>query len=209
MKADTTKYNLFVYGTLKSIYGNNRILTRGNSKNLGNDSVRGFILMDIGGIPAATKVDNDRMFIHGETWEIDKATLDACDLLEGVGSSFYSREEIITLAYHKAFIYVQPVPDGQVVYDRIIHGIWTGINTPTIKQNIYMQPHSNPIKNRALALRAPAIPMGNHEEYDIATNSWSVKANYTRTIKALPAPLPKVNLVHTWLQESPREAIRT
>jgi gamma-glutamylaminecyclotransferase len=82
---------LFVYGTLKRGFGNNRVL--GDSKFLFTGTTKepyGFF--DLGAFPCITK-DGD-VHVQGEVFELDDATLERADRLEG-HPHFYKREVII------------------------------------------------------------------------------------------------------------------
>lgn len=86
---------VFVYGTLKEGYGNNRILQDGNAVKIGQDFVKGYVLYD-SGFPVAYKVGTDD-YIVGEVWDIGctdedligYVTLQRLDWLEGEGSMYH------------------------------------------------------------------------------------------------------------------------
>lgn len=87
-----------VYGTLKSTYGNNRILQGGNASLLSEGVVRGFKLYD-SGFPVAAHSDMDSIKV--EVWDIfdNSETLGRLDGLEGHRgndnpSSMYFREVV-------------------------------------------------------------------------------------------------------------------
>lgn len=84
--------DLFVYGTLKEGFGNNRILSRGARK-LGPAQTEGnFILMDFGGFPGMYEKTGQTP-VTGELWEVDGDALQRCDYLEG-HPTFYKRTPI-------------------------------------------------------------------------------------------------------------------
>lgn len=71
-----------VYGTLKSGYGNNRILQGGNAVKVSDGVVRGFLLYD-SGFPVAAHSESHSIKV--EVWDIfdNKETLSRLDGLEG------------------------------------------------------------------------------------------------------------------------------
>lgn len=80
---------VFVYGTLKSGYGNNRLLS--SSKFLGTAVVKGYKLFN-SGFPVATHDENSS--VVGEVWEIDEGrTLSNLDALESY-PHFYGRDTV-------------------------------------------------------------------------------------------------------------------
>jgi gamma-glutamylaminecyclotransferase len=86
---------LFVYGTLKRGFGNNRLLR--DAKFLGNArTVQPFVLLD-SGFPVMTPVGAGNMRVSGEVYEIDNIdnskTLARLDALEGEGR-MYDRVKI-------------------------------------------------------------------------------------------------------------------
>lgn len=71
--------HIIVYGTLKSGYGNNRLLS--NSRKVADCIVRGYKLYNYGFPVAAPDADSQ---IVGEVWEIEpEKTLSSLDFLEG------------------------------------------------------------------------------------------------------------------------------
>lgn len=91
------KHLLFVYGTLKRGFGNNRRLR--DSKFISTGTTKepyGFF--DLGAFPCITKDGN--VHVQGEVFELDDAALARTDELEG-HPFFYKREEVrITLDVH-------------------------------------------------------------------------------------------------------------
>ena len=96
--------NVFVYGTLKSRYGNNGLLA--GASLVREDRVHGYKLLD-SGFPVARAADD--CIITGEVWDIgnpetdvkSRSILDRLDRLEGYRihspeSSMYTREVIRT-----------------------------------------------------------------------------------------------------------------
>lgn len=86
---------VFVYGTLQSGYGNNRLLTQSGATLVGEDKTEDvFILGDVGFPYAVTKqcLDDSQYTydetllkpVIGEVWEINDLSLRLMDRLEGV-----------------------------------------------------------------------------------------------------------------------------
>ena len=103
------KQRVFVYGTLKK--GNSR---RGLDK-LGESNTfiseartadPAYSLYDLGAFPAVGIKGN--YHIEGEVWEIDTATLDVLDSIEGY-PTFYNRKEINTTAGKAWMYYIEDI----------------------------------------------------------------------------------------------------
>lgn len=104
MKQQNNKVKMFVYGTLKSGYGNNILLQ--NERKIGNAETVDSYIMKAGGIPYVFK-DKKLSTIKGELWEVDKDTLPSIDRLEG-HPNWYKREKINVISNdkeHSAWIY--------------------------------------------------------------------------------------------------------
>ena len=96
---------VFVYGTLMSEYGNNRLLQRGGAKFIGEATTKhSYLMLASGGhgIPFVVDANSDYpstfwlencSLIKGEVWECDEATMQDLDALEG-HPRWYKREEI-------------------------------------------------------------------------------------------------------------------
>lgn len=85
---------VFVYGTLKSGYGNNRLLS--DAKKV-SDAVtkKPWWLVDCGFPYMLPEHHEGEAFpVVGEVWEVDNNTLHALDRLEGVEYNHYNRETI-------------------------------------------------------------------------------------------------------------------
>lgn len=81
---------VFVYGTLKSGYGNNYILSEGAHRKIGDAVVEGFKLYQYG-FPVAKEDENSKAI--GEVWDIgdNDATLARLDRLEGEGYMYHRK----------------------------------------------------------------------------------------------------------------------
>jgi gamma-glutamylaminecyclotransferase len=84
---------VFVYGTLKKGFGNNRLLT--TSEFVGHATTVGNFLMLDGGFPVVLEAADDgstsNRQVRGEVYEVDCATLKRLDRLESKGT-MYDRE---------------------------------------------------------------------------------------------------------------------
>ena len=104
---------IFVYGTLKKGFGNNRILD--NETFVGRDTITGWNMIDLGPFPAIVA---GTKHIIGEVWEVN--SLQELDLLEGF-PSFYDRVQVDTI-HGNAWVYVM---DDNTMNDTIIEtGEW-------------------------------------------------------------------------------------
>lgn len=132
---------LFVYGTLKSKYGNNRLLQ--GATFLGEAVTVKEYFLGSGGIPYAipNAPDGKKMLpIMGEVWEINEEHLRRCDNLEG-HPSFYTRTtidvnflddgggspDVVVPAYIYEMLissYRGIVPSDTVVYNNTVYYCW-------------------------------------------------------------------------------------
>jgi len=109
-------HKIAVYGTLKKDFGNYNWILKDKSHYLGEDKIKGFIMVSLGGFPALIPqqhmIDSgaiDEEFIKEydatvQVFEVDDEVLQACDNLEGY-PGWYDRLEVDT-KYGKAKIYV-------------------------------------------------------------------------------------------------------
>lgn len=81
--------NIFVYGTLMSGFGNNRLLS--GSKFIGNAITKEKYTMRSRGIPFVNE-NKPTSNIHGEVYKVDKPTLSQLDSLEGHPNWYYRKE---------------------------------------------------------------------------------------------------------------------
>lgn len=83
---------LFVYGTLKSNCCRNSILS--GAKFIADTvTFPSYRLYNVGSFPALVYDDNG-IAIIGELWEVDESLLKYLDIIEGVSSNMYARDNI-------------------------------------------------------------------------------------------------------------------
>lgn len=93
---------VFVYGTLKSGFGNNRVLK--NSKFIKNTKVNGFKLCSAGFFPVAVPSENNTCL--GEVYEVvEDNIMKSLDFLESEGT-MYLRTEVSDINNEKMEMYV-------------------------------------------------------------------------------------------------------
>ena len=98
-------HNVFVYGSLKNGYGNNRLLQ--SSEYCGSDMTNSadFKMISLCSFPGVIHSENG-FHISGELYRVDDRTLQTLDRLESNGS-FYSRELVKLKAFEEdAWMYV-------------------------------------------------------------------------------------------------------
>lgn len=91
---------LFVYGTLKRGYGNNRALRHATF--LGEARLDGYCIYNLGAFPAIEP--RNGCFVIGELYEVNEDILDVTDVIEGVDhrdprSGMYRRELVTAEAF--------------------------------------------------------------------------------------------------------------
>lgn len=86
-----SKYTVFVYGTLKDGFSNNRLLSAADFVGRGC-TVKPYVMMDTGGFPVVFQ-ETAKANVAGEVYEVDGQTLKALDRLEG-HPSFFERREV-------------------------------------------------------------------------------------------------------------------
>lgn len=114
---------VFVYGTLRSGYGNNVLLH--NATFLGEATTNG-VMYSMGYIPFVSLTTQEGT-VHGEVYEINEDILRRLDQLEGYNihqpdRSFYNRSLVNTLPYGEAFIYHIDTHDSE--RNKIPSGDW-------------------------------------------------------------------------------------
>ena len=100
---------VFVYGTLKKAHGNNVLLR--TAKYLGEALTNQKYQTVEGGIPYVIHPDNthpdaEKRRVVGEVYEVDEATLEDLDSLEGHPNWY--RREIISTTRGDAYCYLMP-----------------------------------------------------------------------------------------------------
>lgn len=113
---NTNKHHVFVYGTLRKGHGNNRLLPEDTF--IGTATTEdGYVMTAYSGFPAVyfpTYEDGDEgTIITGELYEVDDATLERLDGLEG-HPRWYRREQVNvmvdgddpSLGFTSAWIYI-------------------------------------------------------------------------------------------------------
>jgi len=129
-KTDRT-FRVAVYGSLRDGFGNEGFLDDANY--LGDSLVSGFQMYSLGAFPACVPKEGDQ--VYTEVYEIDMATLEGLDMLEGY-PNFYDRQIVDTL-FGEALMYYMPVkPKGST---KVPTGDWADfyrpfhLNEPSVK----------------------------------------------------------------------------
>lgn len=79
---------VFVYGTLKSEFGNHHVMQRAGGTFVKSITIGpGYTMYHLGGFPAVVEVGNG--FITGDVYEVED--LDPLDILEGVPVFYYRK----------------------------------------------------------------------------------------------------------------------
>ena len=104
--------HVLVYGSLKQgLY--NHIFMRG-AKFMGNDTVKGYKLVDLGPYPTAVKIPDSieckEPYIKGELYEIDEEILERLDGLEGY-PNLYQRTVVKTDLQEEVYLYSATFPE--------------------------------------------------------------------------------------------------
>lgn len=111
VKRNENRTRVFVYGTLKAGHYNHEFYLGGNDgvEYLGRCYITGdYTMYSNGAFPMVCKGDDPDATRHivGEVYEVDEATLDALDALEG-HPDWYRREKVET-PWKKAWVYIMP-----------------------------------------------------------------------------------------------------
>lgn len=86
------EYAVFVYGSLRIGFGNNRLLS--GSKYLGStQTIQNYAMVDLGSFPGVIKQGENRLPVVGDVYIVNRPVLADLDRLEGNGS-FYNREQV-------------------------------------------------------------------------------------------------------------------
>lgn len=119
---------VFVYGTLKRLHSNHRLLESNNitdTEYLGRARIIGpYRMLDLGNFPGVQETTGiGNKAIYGEVYAIGPNTLEALDILEGNGN-FYTRHKVVT-AFKNAWMYFLPPDDALAKrYAVIESGVW-------------------------------------------------------------------------------------
>ena len=102
-------HRVFVYGSLKTGFGNHRVL--GDNEPLREDQTlnAGWNMFSMGGFPGIVP---GSQYISGELYEVDDSILERLDWLEGNGH-FYTREVVPLASGVDAWMYVLPPQEGR------------------------------------------------------------------------------------------------
>lgn len=96
-----SKRMLFVYGTLKKGYGNNRLLQRPDCRFVAEATTdRPYLLMNFGRFPGMYQegAKKETPKVRGELWEVSDEAIVRCDYLEG-HPTMYRRTPIKVTAH--------------------------------------------------------------------------------------------------------------
>ncbi len=108
---------VMVYGTLKAGYGNHRLLEVCTFE--GPAQIKG-TLYDLGAFPALSLHGNTD--VHGELYEVDDATLERLDYLEG-HPRFYLRQKVET-NNGPAWVYTMDHSHNLDLHATLKSGVW-------------------------------------------------------------------------------------
>lgn len=89
-----SKHKIFVYGTLRSGFHNNYLLS--DSKLLGKGKTKSKMAMFITGIPYVNR-SSEEYPIVGEVYEVDSPSLKRLDMLEGHPDWYRRESEVIVM----------------------------------------------------------------------------------------------------------------
>ena len=106
---------IFVYGTLQSGHGANKLM--GNGVFVRKGQIKG-TMYDMGGFPAVTDGDSN---ITGEIWEVDEEAIKRMDQYEG-HPNFYRRTDTVTVDGEKVEFYKNI--SGHKGRPVILSGVW-------------------------------------------------------------------------------------
>jgi len=114
---------IFVYGSLKSGYGNNIVLDDSTFIDFHATNSK-YTMYDLGAFPAVAL--GGKSSITGEIYSVSDEILNAVDVLEGVDHDFYKRHTISTKEYGDVIMYVitDAYMETQETHDVIKDGTW-------------------------------------------------------------------------------------
>jgi len=120
---------VFVYGTLKSGHGNHKAYLY-QSPLVGNASIMGFDLYDLGCFPAIVKNSTEGRRVFGELYEVTPAVAKQLDGLEGYrpdGSGLYDKTLVTAeledgTTFEDVLVYHMHVPPTRA--ELLTLGVW-------------------------------------------------------------------------------------
>ncbi len=118
--------NVFVYGSLKQGYGNNRLLATATFVCKDQTVDERFDLRCWGSYPAVYK-DSDGTAVIGELYEVSDGTMENLDCLEGY-PSFYNREKVSLRSGVEAWMYYIDAHHGEPEGSKCETGEWRPSN---------------------------------------------------------------------------------
>lgn len=115
-------YKVFVYGTLKK--GGRLHQCLADSEFIGNDSLKGYHMMDCGSFPAIydTHATDDNV-VHGEVYSCSQKLMGVLDKIEGV-PTLYRRQVVQLEECGASECYVQSYPNYRQEFERVLGGRW-------------------------------------------------------------------------------------
>jgi len=116
---------MFVYGTLKRNYGNNRLLSGANYMGTAITKDATYEMRSWGGFPAV--YDNGNTRITGEIYSVPNSMIPRIDSLEGHPDWYCRHKRQVILNTGKeltAWIYIMPVSEKTESRSIVSSGIW-------------------------------------------------------------------------------------
>ncbi len=106
---------VFVYGTLRTGFGNNRLLQDGTCHLVKEDEIVGYNMYAMGGFPGITSTEIYETSVKGEVWEVGDDALVQLNRLEGFRepdspANFYNRTTVVTESGEECLVYIQDTP---------------------------------------------------------------------------------------------------
>ena len=121
MNINPNTFLVFVYGSLKNGFPNNRLLT--NSYFLAQTKTKEnhYFMMSFGGFPGVYKTEEEcGKHISGEVYEVNRDTLNRLDMLEGNGH-FYTRKLISVEGFDvPVWMYMIPTTSSRHYHGRCV-----------------------------------------------------------------------------------------
>lgn len=118
-------YNVFVYGTLKEGFGNNRLL-RGRAEKVRDDTLSGYKMYSMGAFPFIVPTGNEEDVVNGEVWyvpdEHEEEVEASLDMLEGY-PNFYNKHTVYPDGGHE-YVDVYFMDTALKGYPQVPSGNW-------------------------------------------------------------------------------------